>query len=77
MIRVCLSLLAAGCPFLPRPLRVSTPEEARTSWPVLMEGDGGKDVHALHVVLQQVRAPPAVLLLRLLLICTALGCVCA
>lgn len=27
---------------------------ARTAWPVLMEGDGGKTVHALHVALQQV-----------------------
>ena len=27
---------------------------ARTAWPVLMEGDGGREVHALHVALQQV-----------------------
>jgi hypothetical protein len=34
---------------------VAAPGAARTAWPVLMEGDGGREVHALQVVLQQVR----------------------
>lgn len=39
--------------FRPHLLHLSLPPAANAAWPVLHEGDGGREVHALHVALQQ------------------------